>query len=379
MFLMVLCQSSSLWGREPIAKKDVIRFATCNSNYRAAFEKIAANYEKLHPNIDVKLDIVPLTGFETWIRSRYAAGGELVPDIYNSAFTNGYDRQGKWLKLNPYMDSVNPYTGKKWRESFDIKIVDRYMYSGGYYQIPIDYVDVAIFYNKAIFNKLGLTEPKTWEELLSQCQEIKKADYVPISAAGDINSFWMIGIGWLMRLFGDAYLRDYVVDTMSRPGDWDYDPARNANFHYDPNNLYADMMVTINDERLLNAIRDGVIDFRSERIKQMYRRLKTLSQYFQKGYMGSELGGAIQLFYQQKAAMCFLSSARLRKSTSIFRGWSRAGDLNMAFFGFLRLPTRQINLFAALSEGLAAEGWLWRFPKKMTLNTKKMSLIFLCL
>ena len=371
VIFLLIYPSACFCGREPIVKKDVVRFATCNSNYRAAFEKIAAEYEKLHPQIDVKLDIVPLTGFETWIRSRYAAGGELVPDIYNSAFTNGYDRQGKWLKLNSYMDSVNPYTGKKWRDSFDMKIVDRYMFSGGYYQIPIDYVDVAIFYNKTIFNKLGLPEPRTWGELLSDCRKIEQAGFVPISAAGDINSFWLIGIGWLMRLFGDAYLRNYVVDTMSQPGDWDYDPARNADFHYDPNDLYADMMVTINDERLLNAIRDGVIDFRSERIKQMYRRLKTLSQYFQNGYMGSEIGGAMQLFYQQKAAMCFLASAQVSQIMIDFQEVEPSKRFEYGIFWFPQITDPNDKFVCGPFRGIGGGGVTLAVSKKDDLGHEK--------
>ena len=363
LFFMAICPAP-LFAQEPAAKKDVVRFATCNSNYRVAFEKIVANYEALHPEIEVRLDIVPLTGFETWIRSRYAAGGELIPDIYNSAFTTGYDRQGKWLRLNPYMDAINPYTGKKWCETFDIKIIDRYMYSGGYYQIPIDYVDVAIFYNKKIFDTLGLVEPNTWEELLSMCQTIKESGYVPISAAGDINSFWMIGIGWLMRLFGDAYLRNYVVDTMSRPGDWDYDPSRNANFQYDPQDPYADMMVTVNEERLLNAIREGVIDFRSDRIKMIYKRLKTLSQYFQEGYMGSELGGAMQLFYQQKAAMCFLSSAQVTQIMIDFQGTDPSEQLDYGVFWFPPITDPEDKYICGPFRGIGGGGVTFAVSQK---------------
>lgn len=54
-------------------------------------------------------------------------------------------------------------------------------YKGKKYLIPITQHYVAFFYNKSIFNQLGLTPPKTWGEFLNVCEKIKKAGIIPIA------------------------------------------------------------------------------------------------------------------------------------------------------------------------------------------------------
>ena len=49
-------------------------------------------------------------------------------------------------------------------------------------------------------------------------------------------------------------------------------------------------------------IRNGKIDFCGERMKRVYVRIKEMSRYFQKGYMGSNYESALRLFYQQRSA-----------------------------------------------------------------------------
>ena len=289
-------------------KKDVVKFATVNANYRLGLERLAAKYEKIHPNVKVQITVIP-NEFETWIRTRVAGGGDMIPDIYNVNFTRGYDEQGKLLALNEYLNAVNPYTGKPWKDSMDMNMIERYSLAGKYYQIPYDYVEIAVFYNKNIFKKLNLNIPETWDEWLNTCKKIQNAGYVPIAIGGDANSFWAGDMGWLVRMLCDAYIRDLVPLVVSKPGDWDYDPEQNAGYHYNPSNLYSDLLVTMNNERIINAILDGTIDFTSPKFKHMYIRLKQLSEFFQTGYMGVSSGSSRQLFYKQRAAMCLLSSA----------------------------------------------------------------------
>ena len=120
-------------------QNDVIKFATVNANYRVALEKLAAQYEKIHPNVKIQLSIIAQE-FETWIRTRMAAGGDMVPDIYNANYTRGYDEQGKLLALNGYLNAISPYTGKPWRDSLDPTMIERYRLAGNYYMLPYDYV-----------------------------------------------------------------------------------------------------------------------------------------------------------------------------------------------------------------------------------------------
>jgi len=101
----------------PVSARETIRFATVNANYRAALEELAARYEELHPGVKVELSIVT-EEFATWIRTRMAAGGDMVPDIYNANFTPGFGELGRWVDLGPYLEDASPYTGTRWQKTF---------------------------------------------------------------------------------------------------------------------------------------------------------------------------------------------------------------------------------------------------------------------
>ena len=73
------------------------------------------------------------------------------------------------------------------------------------------------FYNETIFNEVGVTAPTTWDELLTVCEKIKAAGYIPITC-DDAYITAMIGYH-LGRLVGEEGVRDIVTN-----GKWD-DPA----------------------------------------------------------------------------------------------------------------------------------------------------------
>ena len=147
----------------PAAEPDVIRFATINANYRVALEEIIRRYQARNPHLKVELSVIGQE-FATWIRTRVVAGGDLVPDIYNGNYTNGYDRQGRWVALDPYLEAENPYIGKRWIDGIDGRLIERYRVDGKAYLLPVDYIDIAMFYNRDLFDELGLREPETWGE-----------------------------------------------------------------------------------------------------------------------------------------------------------------------------------------------------------------------
>lgn len=55
-----------------------------------------------------------------------------------------------------------------------------YGMDGKAYSLAVDCWVGGVFYNKTIFEKLSLSEPKTWDEFLTVCQTLKDAGYVPL-------------------------------------------------------------------------------------------------------------------------------------------------------------------------------------------------------
>lgn len=58
------------------------------------------------------------------------------------------------------------------------------------------------FYNKDIFNKLGLEAPSTWEEFLAVCQTLQENDIRPIIERGE----------WFWDSFLGPFMNDYLAD-----------------------------------------------------------------------------------------------------------------------------------------------------------------------
>ncbi len=376
LYIKALILAPLIFLGKPVlaVQPDIIRFATVNANYRVALEEIINRYEQRHPHLTVELSIVGQE-FATWIRTRVAAGGNLVPDIYNGNYTNGYAQQGRWVALDRYLNQVNPYTGKGWLDGLDSNLIERYRFEGKAYTLPIDYIDIAVFYNRDLFTHLQLQIPQTWDEWLELCQKVKEEGYVPIAIGGDAEAFWAGEMGWLVRLLGDAYLRNYVPQLLAQPGDWDYEKKRNAGYEYKPLDLYSDMLVVLNGEREFQAIKEGKIDFRLPKFRRVYERLGELSQYFQPGFMGTDTRSAMQLFYTRKAAMCLMHSGSITGIINDFKKFKEEERFNFGNFWFP--PITEDPLVEGPFRGVGGGGMVLAVMQKNDLEHERNVIDFL--
>ncbi len=62
--------------------------------------------------------------------------------------------------------------------------------NGEIFSMPFGAITVAVVYNKNIFNDVGIQEPKTWSEFLSNNDKIKEAGYIPLSFTGKVWGDW---------------------------------------------------------------------------------------------------------------------------------------------------------------------------------------------
>ncbi|AJY75433.1 ABC transporter substrate-binding protein [Paenibacillus beijingensis] len=107
-----------------------------------------------------------------------------VPDI-TTVVEQDYIDQGKYLDLSnePFWSRVLPAIKEL---STDVK-------TGKQFRVATNVTMAGIFYNKKIFNELGLKEALTWDEFQSNLQTIKdkKPDVVPMFLAG--RDSWTLG------------------------------------------------------------------------------------------------------------------------------------------------------------------------------------------
>jgi|GEM_PF-4504559 len=268
-----------------------ITLATVSANYREGLLRLAQEYKQLHPEIEVRIQVQPPNEYETWLRTQI----------------------GLLVDLTAALEQTNPYTGKSWKQNLDVQFLEKYKIAGDVAVIPLDFIrplarvgyknvpdsktavprtkfsclesakhgtaerdlhekfillysckrsiEIAFFYNRDIFDQLGLKPPRTWEEMLAHAERIRRAGYVPFAVPGDA-----------------------VPLVMSQPGDWDYPPRVNGGFRLNVNSPYNDAPLIMNQERLIAAVRDGQIRMESERFREAYTKIAEFATYLQRGF-----------------------------------------------------------------------------------------------
>ena len=139
------------------------------------WEDLVADFSKKHP--DIKVNIVQaITGESTadnFLRTRLAAGN--FPDV-SHVFTEDMFIEAKAFMPLPIDDDV-----KQLRNLEGMIKADGNLYT--YDSITL--VHGLIYYNKALFEKAGITElPKTQAQFDAACEKLLAAGIVPISVAG---------------------------------------------------------------------------------------------------------------------------------------------------------------------------------------------------
>ena len=288
-----------------------VMLATVSANYREGFESIAREYERLHPEVEVVVQIMPANGYETWLRTQIPNGGERAPDIFNANYAWGMYERGLMVNLSPHIERRNPYTGKPWIDTLSRQFIEKFKVGGDVSFIPLDFIEIGFYYNARLFRRHGCRPPRTWEEMLVQAQRLRTAGVMPFAIPGNADSYWSGTVGWMARFLSDAYTRHYVPLVLSRPGDWDYDARRNAGFRLNLADPYNDAYVVTSGERFLAAIRDRVIRVDDARFAELYTKLKEFSRYWQRGFHGANNQTAYTLFLTQRAAVLLDTSAAL--------------------------------------------------------------------
>lgn len=115
-----------------------------------------------HPNIELGTE---LQKDSSTLQIKYAAGED--PDIVFGAASQKYIDLGKYLDYTPHtdwLDRVDPVMKQLFT---DVK-------TGGIYKLPMGRGCTGVFYNKKIYDELGLKPALTWDELLNNLRAIKK-------------------------------------------------------------------------------------------------------------------------------------------------------------------------------------------------------------
>ena len=128
--------------------------------------------------IKVKISTLPFDNMRTVLQTQLRSGEG--PDVFNWGSGPGFG--GALAKAGLLYDLTDAYKKYNW-QVFDFA-KQRVTVDGKIYGVPGELETIGIFYNKDMFDKLGIAEPKTIDDLKAAATALKKAGKTPF-AVGD--------------------------------------------------------------------------------------------------------------------------------------------------------------------------------------------------
>lgn len=161
-------------GEQSSDGKVTIEYFNQKTEMAATLEEMAQEFEEKNPNIHVKVTTVPSAGIV--LKTRILSGD--VPDIVH-IYPQNMDFQ-EWAKAGYFQD----LTGKDYLSRIKNNYAEKYAINGKVYNVPLNANVSGIYYNKTQFKKLGLEEPKTFEDFKNIAKKIKDNGLTPFAIAG---------------------------------------------------------------------------------------------------------------------------------------------------------------------------------------------------
>ena len=254
-----------------------------NREMETAFKEICAKYTQLHPEVTFDLRAQPASGYQDWVKARLAADEAPTIQMNHSEVLKDEYMQGYIRDISAEFNKPNPYADNQiWKDVFregQLDAVHMYSYEPTY-AIPFYGLGVAYYYNKDLYEELGLEIPETWDDFMHNCQVIQDAGTNPIAMM-------------LMKSDALTWLNWYIMTGMY------------ANYYLADENINPNRDVVVHDREITRAVKKGYFDcttgFDNEAFNRYLDKVEQLSQYCE-GATSLDEAGAKAQFLAGKAA-----------------------------------------------------------------------------
>lgn len=224
-------------------------FADGDEGAKASMNAIVDKFNETYPDITVTIEPGNGGAYSEFIKTKDSVGE--FPDVMEMRDTAMYVRAGK---LEPLPDDIVALF--RTTTEFDGKV----------YTAPLGGENTnGIIYNKTYFDENGWTEPATYDEFITLCQNIAdKGDMAPLVVGGQ--DIWHMGF-WFHKAYNDQVL--------SKDGDF------------------------------IKHCYEGSKDFSDETFKATFEELQTIMQYAQEGWVSTPDAQITTFLVNDMAAMMY--------------------------------------------------------------------------
>lgn len=250
------------------AKTTKLTFWSWRTEDRAAYEKFIKEFETAHP--DIQIQFVPYKNTEYNTILATALQGGSGPDVMQLRAYGGMEplaNAGYLVPLDGKIKALSEFPKATLGGAANRR--DKHVYG-----VPFAVQTIQVLYNKAVFTKLGLTEPQTWSEFLQTAAKVKKAGYIPFANGGKD--------GWTLETFFGAVAPNFY-------GGSDF----------------------------FDALTSGEKNFQDPKFIASIKKMLELRPYLPDNYMGVGYTDMQMMFAQEMAAMWLAGSYELGTMKSL--------------------------------------------------------------
>jgi ABC-type glycerol-3-phosphate transport system substrate-binding protein len=137
------------------------------SSYKAWLEKYAAEFEKLHPGVDI--DIVQMAPADAYVKWPAAVAAGNAPDItwMFVAFAPWLHEMsgGGFVPMNDVVDALGA-------DKFTDTAKAAWRLDGDYLCTPVSRQTSYLFWRKDLFKQAGIADPKSWDDVMTAAKKL---------------------------------------------------------------------------------------------------------------------------------------------------------------------------------------------------------------
>ncbi|GIP21941.1 sugar ABC transporter substrate-binding protein [Paenibacillus sp. J22TS3] len=171
--------------------------------------KLTEEFNKAHPNIEVKFEPIPSDGYGTKLTASLAAGQ--APDVFLVGEGDYYKFVDKGV-VEPLDDYLKKDPSFK-LDIFQKDLIENMNIKGKQYYLPKDFNPLALWYNKRMFDEAKMEYPNdnwTWSDLTAAAKKLTKQE------GGKFTQFGFNAGKWEYPIY--TYLWDYGTDIANEDG-----------------------------------------------------------------------------------------------------------------------------------------------------------------
>ena len=167
--------TAALLATTAFASDLVVTFDDLNPDKKAAFEAAVDAFKKANPDINVTTNNGDREAHKSTIRNALLND---APDVITWYPGN---RMGPFVDAGLFRDISDLWASDENLSGNFGAIKPTMSRDGKQWGVPYSFYQWGVYYRKAIFDKLSLSEPKTWDELLAACGKMKAAGVTPFT------------------------------------------------------------------------------------------------------------------------------------------------------------------------------------------------------